>query len=447
GGMCTLIGTSTNVLVSSLAVQHGLRPFGMFEFSTLGVVLLVVGGIYLVVARGLLPERVVGDRSLTERYDLSPYLSEVEILPESPLAGKTIAEARLGERHDLVILGLSRRGGDARPPGVLDRLREGDRLLVKAPLGTLLGLLDRMGLSVSTGRHPDDQKLRSANAVLIEAVVTPQSALEGNTLKRANFRRRYGATALAIHRPGADFVDKIGRVALRVGDQLLILAHRKNLEPLKGQTDFVVVEEIEVPVLRPKRTLASIAIIAGVVITAAMGFYPIAVSALVGSVLMVATGCLPLTKVHRSVDWSVIVLLGGLIPLGTALEKTGAADQAVGGFFWLLGDAGPHVVLSAFFLVTCVLTGFMSNTATAALMVPLAITTARSLGVDPHSFLIAATFAASMAFYTPVGYQTNLLVYGPGGYRFADYLKVGGPLALICWALATWLIPVFFPFR
>ncbi len=447
GGTCTLIGTSTNILVSSLAAQHGLRPFGMFEFSSLGVVLFASGAIYLVLfGRRLIPERVSADRSLTRGYDLSPYLSEVEILPDSPLAGKTLSEARLGERQDLEVLALFRSGEDTRPPRAVDRLREGDRLLVKAPVGALLGLRDTMGLATRPGRHPDDQKLRSANAVLVEAVVTPQSSLDGTTLKRANFRHRHGATVLAIRRPSGDFLDKIGKVVLRVGDQLLVLAHRKNLDLLKKQGDFVVIQEMEVPLLRPTRALAATAIIAGVVITAATGLYPIAISALVGSVLMVVTGCLPLPKVQRSVDWSVIVLLGGLIPLGTALEKTGAADQAVHGLLWLLGEAGPHVVLSAFFLVTTVLTGFVSNTATAALMVPLAITIARTLGVDPHPFLIAVTFAASMAFYTPIGYQTNLLVYGPGGYRFTDYLRVGGPLVLICCVLTTWLIPIFFPF-
>jgi di/tricarboxylate transporter len=436
GGTCTLIGTSTNILVSSLAEQHGIRPFRMFEFGPLGVVLLVAGGAYLVlVGRWLLPERVSADRNLTRRYNLSRYLSEIEILPGSSLAGQALSEAGLGERHELEVLALIRNGEDPRPPGASDRLHEGDRLLVKAPVGALMALRDPMGLAILSGNHPDYRKQLSADGVLVEAVITPQSSLEGRTLKGADFRNHYGATALAIRKPGESVLDKIGKVRLRVGDQLLILAHRNHLDLLKRQTDFVVVQELEVPQIRPARALVAVSIIAGVVVTAATGLYPIAISALVGSLLMILTGCLPLRMVHRSVDWSVIVLLAGLIPLGIALEKSGAAGQAVRGVMLLLGASSPNVVLSVMFLGTALLTGFISNTATAALMVPLAITTAQALGVDPHPFLIAVTFAAS-----------NLLVHGPGGYRFLDYLRAGGPLNLICWLLATWLIPVFFPF-
>jgi di/tricarboxylate transporter len=446
GGMCTLIGTSTNILVSSLAEQHGIRPFEMFEFTRLGVVLFGAGLVYvMLVGRRLLPERVQPE-SLTEGYHLNRYLSEAMVLPGSVLAGKTLPEAQLGERYDLEVLGLIRSDGRRILPGEDERLEEEDLLLVKAPAAALVQLRDRAGIAIKPGRHPDDADLRSDDSVLVEAVVSPNSPLEGRTLKGVDFRHRYGATTLAIRRHGEDIREKIGKVRLRLGDEMLILAPRKNLDRLRQETDFMILEELEVPVLNPATAITSVLIVAGVVTTAALGLYTIAEAAVVGSVLMVLTGCLPIRKVYSEIDWRVIFLLAGLIPLGIALETSGAAESAVHGLLRLNGDFGPTVVLSVFFLVAFLLTGFMSNAATAALLAPLAITCGNALEVDPRPFLMALAFAASAAFYTPVGYQTNLLVYGPGGYRFTDYVKVGGPLNILVWILATLLIPVLFPF-
>ena len=276
--------------------------------------------------------------------------------------------------------------------------------------------------------------------------MSPNSPLEGRTLKGVDFRHRYGATALAIRRHGEDIREKIGKVRLRLGDEMLILAPRQNLDRLKQETDFVILQELDVPVLKPAAALTSSLIVTGVVVTAAFRFYTIAEAALVGSVLMVVTGCLPIRKIYSEIDWRVIFLIAGLIPMGIALQTSGAADSAVRGVLLLIGGFGPSVVLGVFFFLAFALTGFMSNTATAALMVPLAITFARALDVDPKPFLMAVAFAASAAFYTPIGYQTNLLVYGPGGYRFTDFVKVGGPLNIVVWILATLLIPVLFPF-
>jgi di/tricarboxylate transporter len=446
GGMCTLIGTSTNILVSSLAVQAGIEPFGMFEFTRLGLILFGAGAVYLFVfGRHLLPERIQPE-SLTEGYHLNRYLSEVMVLPGSSLLGKTLREAQLGERYDLEVLALIRANGRRLGPAEVDRLEEDDLLLVKAPAAALVQLRDRAGIGIKPGRHPDDADLRSAESVLVEAVVSPNSPLEGRTLKGVDFRHRYGATALAIRRHGEDIREKIGKVRLRLGDELLILAPRQNLDRLKQETDFVILQELDVPVLKPAVALTSSLIVAGVVLTAAFGLYTIAEAALVGSVLMVLTGCLPIRKIYQEIDWRVIFLIAGLVPMGIALQTSGAADSAVQGLMWLMGDLGPTAVLGAFFFMAFALTGFMSNTATAALLVPLAITFARTLEVDPKPFLMALAFAASAAFYTPIGYQTNLLVYGPGGYRFTDFVKVGGPLNIVVWILATLLIPVLFPF-
>ncbi len=446
GGTCTLIGTSTNILVSSTAAERGIEPFGMFEFTRLGLLLLAAGAIYLLLfGRKLLPERIPAE-SLTEGYHLNRYLSEVLLLADSPIAGLTLPEAKLGERFDLEVLGLYRDKRMWGFPGTDLILKEGDILIVKAPAAALVQLRDAMGVAIKHGRHPDDADLRSVDSALLEVVVAPNSALEGRTLKAVDFRHRYGATALAIRRHGEDMRDKIGRVRLRFGDELLIMARRLSLARLREQTDFVVLQELDVAVLRPWRAITSLTIVIAVVVSAAMGLYSIAESAVIGSVLMVLSGCLPIRKVYNSVDWKTIFLLAGLIPMGTALEASGAASSAVNGLLAVSGDLGPKVVLGSFLVLTVVLTGFMSNNATAVLLAPLAITTAQTMGVDPRPFLVALTFGASAAFWTPIGYQTNLLVYGPGGYRFIDYVRLGLPLNVLHCGLATFLIPLLFPF-
>jgi di/tricarboxylate transporter len=452
GGMCTLIGTSTNILVSSVAAGHvdhlgrQIEPFGMFEFSQLGLLLFAAGTVYLLLfSRRLMPERVQPE-SLTEGFHLNRYLSEVVVLEGSTLAGQSLVKARLGERYDLEVLSLIRGGVIRGTPGENEILLEADILLVKAPAAALVRLRDTAGIGIKPGRHPDDADLNSAESTLLEVVVSPNSVLEGRSIKGLDFRHRFGATALAIRRHGADIREKIGRVRLRIGDELLLLAHRSNLERLKQQTDFLVLQELEVPVLRPRAVLTALAIVAGVVTVAALNLIPIAEAAVVGAVLMVVTGCLQVRKVYPSVDWQVIFLLAGLIPLGVALETTGAAGRAVDFIITITGGWGNTAVLGAFFVIAALLTGFMSNAATAALLAPLAVTCANALQVSPRPFLIALAFAASSAFYTPIGYQTNLLVYGPGAYRFRDFVRLGLPLTLLYSVLATLLIPRFFPF-
>ncbi|NIM00784.1 MAG: SLC13 family permease [Acidobacteria bacterium] len=446
GGTCTLIGTSTNIIVSSAAAEHGQPGFGMFEFSKLGLIVLLICGAYLMlIGRHILPERIKAE-TLTEGFHLNSYLSEVEVLDGSPLIGQTVVEARIGDAYNLEVLGHVR---DKQMRNVMaghGALLAGDILLVKAQAETLVGLGERAGLAVRPSRRHSDSDLRPGDTVLLEAVITNNSELEGRSLKAVDFRNNFGATALAIRRGGEDLLEKIGHVRLRLGDELLIQAPRQNLEKLRNQRAFLILQELDLPTLDVRKAVLSGSIIAGVVAVAAFGIYPIVSAAIAGAVLMVVTGCLNVRRVYREVDWVVIVLLGGLIPLGIALETTGAAADVADLILRLGGQMGPHVALGLFVLLTAVLTGAMSNNATAALLAPLAIQIAVVLDVDPRPFLVALTFAASAAFYTPIGYQTNLLVYGPGGYKFADYFRVGAPLTVLYVVLVTWLIPMFFPF-
>jgi di/tricarboxylate transporter len=420
----------------------------MFEISHLGLALLAVGAVYMIVfGRMLLPRRVEPAR-LAERHRLNQYLSEIVVREDSPLDGKTLREARLGEQLDLEVLGIVRRGRtelETLPSQDL-RLRAGHTLLVKAPAEVIARLQTHAGIAIRATLHPDHDHMKSVDTAMIEAVVGANSALEGRTLKGANFRRQYGATVLAIRRQGGEIREKIGRVRLRVGDELLVLAPRHALDQLRDESDFIVLQEVRHTTLHTRRAAVAVAIVAGVVALAAAGLYPIVEAAVIGSVAMVLTGCVPARRVYRSIDWQVVFLLAGLIPLGLALDASGATVQLVDAMLWLVGDLGPHAVLAAFLGLTFLLTGVMSNNATAALMVPLALVTSDTLGVDSRPFLVAVMFAASAAFWTPFGYQTNLLVYGPGGYRFLDYVRVGGPLNLVYLGLCTLLIPLLFPF-
>ncbi len=446
GGTCTLIGTSTNIIVSSAAEEHGLPGFGMFEFSALGLIVLLICGAYMmIIGRRIIPERIQAE-SLTEGFHLNRYLSEVLVLEDSPLIGLTVTEARIGERYDLEVLGHVRDKVMRNVMTGYGALQAGDILLIKAPAAALVRLGDKAGIVVRPEKHPNDDALRSGDTVLFEAVISTNSELEGRSLKAVDFRNTFGATALAIRRGGEDLLEKIGHIRLRLGDELLIQAPRQNLAKLRRQRAFLVLQELDLPTLDVRKALLAGLIIAAVVTVAALGIYPIVSTAIGGAVLMVITGCLPVRRVYQEIDWVVIVLLGGLIPLGVALETTGAAADVADLILHFGGQMGPHFALGLFIVLTALLTGAMSNNATAALLAPLAINIADALAVDARPFLVGLMFAASAAFYTPIGYQTNLLVYGPGGYKFADYLRVGGPLTVLYAALITWLIPLFFPF-
>jgi len=446
GGTCTLIGTSTNIVVSSIAADAGLRPFGMFEFSLLGIILFVAGSLYLfTVGQRAMPERVPAG-SKAQGFNINRYLSELRVGKGSRLIGKTLEQAALAEKHDVEILAQVRDGVVREVPEGHSVIREGDRLLVRAEAASLVKLREREGLAPRAERNRESLDLESGGSALVELVVKPDSEVEYRTLKGIDFRRRFGATVLAIRHYGRELRERIALTPLRGGDELLVLVPRNGLQRLREEPSFVLLGELEIPVVRPRRALIAGLLIAGVVGFATFGPFSIVETAVVGAALMVLTGCLPARKVYETIDWRVIFLLAGLLPLGIAFETTGAAKVAVDFLLQFSRELGPTVVLGCLFFTASVLTGFMSNTATAALLAPLAIATADTLGLNPRPFLMAVTFAASAAFFTPIGYQTNLLVDGPGGYRFNDYVKVGGPLTLLYALLATLLIPIFFPF-
>ncbi len=444
GGVCTLIGTSTNLLVSAIAVKAGLEAFSVFEFSKLGVIMLVVGIAYfLVVGRWLLPER--NRAELTEAYELRDYITEFRILEDSPLIGKRVHETGLRDQHDATVLKIIRQDEHIDMP-VHHKLREGDVLLVEGRIKELMDARDAVKLAIEPRFKLSDNELKDEDLTLVEALIAPRSSLIGRTLKTLDFRRRFNAIVLAVQRKEQTLRKKLNAVRLQFGDSLLIQARPAELAQLRADPDFIVLDEVEAPSLRKGKAPVALGIVAIAIALAAFNVFPILHTAIAGCVALILTRCLSVEQAYAAVDWKVIFLLAGILPLGVAMQNSGAAKLIAGNTLGLVANMGPHVVLAVLYLLTALLTETMSNNASAVLLAPIAITISKEMGVDAKPFLMAVCFAASTSFATPVGYQTNTMVYHPGGYRFTDYLKVGVPLNLIFWGIAVVFIPIFWPF-
>ncbi|MCS6805731.1 MAG: SLC13 family permease [Acidobacteriota bacterium] len=446
GGVCTLIGTSTNILVSSIAESHGLAPFSMFELTPLGLIMFIVGATYmLLVGIRLIPNRR-GEGDLTEAFSLNEYLTEIVLLPDGPSVGQPIKDTPLVHDLDITIVQIRRDSVVIHQPTGDVPLRAGDVLLVRCNLEKIRALQEREGIKLKPEAKWDDEHLMSDEYRLLEVVVAPNSPLVGSTLQRSNFRENYGGTVLAIRHHQQLLREKISDTVLRAGDVLLVAIHRARLNAFKRSGHFITVSEQQTVEFRRDKSIVAVAIVFGVVLAATVKLSPIVVAAVSGAILLVLLGCLTMEEAYQAIEWRILFLLAGVLSLGTALEKTGAAQLISSYLVSTVGDLGLVALVSAFYLLTSLLTETMSNNATAALLAPIAISTAAALDVNPRPFLMAITFAASASFMTPVGYQTNTMIYGPGQYKFIDFVKVGGPLNLLFWLLATLLIPLIWPF-
>lgn len=444
GGVSTLIGTSTNILVSSIAVKHDLPAFGMFEMTPFGIIVLVAGIIYmLLIGIKFLPDRI-NPSDYSEKYQMEDYITEIVLLPNAQSVNTEIRYSPLVKDLDIDIIEIQRGDDYHFFPNPSTVLLANDILKVRCKIDKLKNLHVREGIKLKSDRKVNDYTLTDSR--LVEAVVTHNSKLIGKTLKRINFRATYGATVLAIRHRGVLMHEKLGKTPLLAGDVLLIEVKQDWLPRLRQTFDFIIISEVNTIEFKKKKAFIAVAVIFLVVFTAAIGLVPIVQSAVIGSVLMVLTGVISLDEAYQSINWKVIFLLAGVLTLGLALEKTGAAALIAQFLISSVGTLGNRALVSAFFFLTLLFTNFMSNNATAAVIAPIAIITADSLGLNSRPFLMAVTFAASLSFMTPVGYQTNTMIYEPGNYKFTDYIKVGGPLDLILWILATILIPILFPF-
>lgn len=445
GGTMTLIGTSTNLLVSSITQEAGLSAFNMFDFAPLGIIILIAGVLYLtLIGRHLIPDRPV-QVSLVDKYGIREYLSEVEVLPDSPLVGKRLVDSGLMERLDITVLDILRDGRAIRLPSASRHIRPGDILLVRASPEQLLAVQKTEGLAISPIRKHIDDLLETHEGIgMAEVVVSAKSSLIGYSLKELNFRQRFGAVAIGIQRGGMQLYSKLGHETIMAGDMLLLIGEKQALQKLAKSPDFLLLLDIPVPNLRPHSPWALI-IMFGVVLAILFNILPVMVSALLGAFLMIVSGALTLDEAYAALDKRVLVMLGGILPLEAAMEHSGLALWLAEGMLSVLGDSSPWVLIAAFYLLSMLLTEAMSNQATAVVLTPLAISTALTLGANPVPFIMAITFAASASFMTPIGYQTNTMVYSSGKYHFFDFTRVGAPLNLLLWAISTVAIPLIWP--
>lgn len=443
GGTCTLVGTSTNILIDKIAVDHGQPSLGMFEFGALGVVLLVAGIAYLfTIGARILPAHERPEE-LSDDYDLAGYVLDVEFEEGSDSVGVAIRDMPSLEGLDLVVLSRTRAGKTRAFPRSSAVVAAGDLLRVRCGAEAVTELKRREGVAVRPISDLHDEDLEG-ETVLAEVVVPTSSPIVGESVADVGTLEFLGGVLLAVRQRGAIQHERLDRLRLRAGDLLLLEIPRERLSRLRNARTLLLVSEQEMPQARWRAVLATF-VIAGVVGGAVIGLLPIVSMAVIGAVVLVLAGCLTMRQAYEAVDWQVIFLLAGALSLGTAMEQSGAARLISDGLVKLVGGLGPQALISAFYLLTALLTAAMSNNATAVLLAPIAISTADSLGFDSRPFLMAVAFGASASFLTPVGYQTNTLVFGPGAYRFLDFVRVGAPLVVLFWAISTFLIPRIWP--
>ena len=444
GGVCTLVGTSTNVLVSSIAREHGQPAFSMFEFAPLGALFVALGlGYMLLVGLRLVPaRRSWGD--LAQQYEVSKFLTDIAVGPDSPFIGKSAGEAKLPS--DLELLEVYRKGGRLAGWGRAGVLQEGDVLRVRGSAEEIGRLMQRQLVTIKPSSESFDVDFESATTALVEVVIAPEWTPVAQRVRELNFLHRFGAVVLAIRHGGVLRGRDLGRYRLSAGDSLLLWMEADRVAEVRRARGLLVVSQVSHPQQRRRKIPLALGIFGGAIAVAALGVAPIVVTAVVGALLMLLTHCLSSEEAYESIEWPIVFLLAGMLPLGIAMEKTGTARLLADGLLAVLGPMGPRAVLAGLFLVTMLLTNLITHPAAAAMLAPIALQAAAELQVSPRPLLMAVTYAASLSFLTPVGYQTNTLVYSAGNFRFSDFPRVGAPLSLLLWGGAVLAIPMLWPF-
>jgi di/tricarboxylate transporter len=440
----TLVSTSTNIVVSGLMGAYDLPPIGMFELAPVGIPITVAGVIYMLTfGRRLIPDRTASDE-LTGTFGLRPYLTEILILPGSPLIGKTLEESGLGRDLDLTVLRLERGKERFMAPRADLLLQEGDVLLVEGLREQILKIKATGGIDIKADVKFSDPDLETKDTGLVEALLMPRSPLIGRTLTRLRFRERFGLQVLAINRHGETIRNKISAVPLRLGDVLLIQGHRANITALQDSRMLNILGSVEEPSPYFRRAPLAIAIFTGALAAGTFNLVSFPVAMLAGAVLAFLTRCITPEEAYREVEWKALILIGSMLAVGAAMEQTGTAEYLSGLLVQAIGHSEPVWLLTAFFILTVLLTQPMSNQAAAVVIVPVAIQTALQLELNPRTFAMMVAVAASTSYLTPLE-PSCLMVYGPGRYRFIDFLKVGSLLTILIYLIAILLVPRIWP--
>ncbi len=446
GGTCTLIGTSTNLVVNGLMLENRMPTMGMFEIGMVGVPYAIIGTLYLLLpGRKLLPDR----KELLEQLGESrrEYLLEMQVQPECRLVGQTVESAGLRHLPGLFLIEIDRDGALVAPVAPEDIIHANDRLVFTGVVSSIVELERIPGLVPAADPAYEVTPRQQRRRRLCEAVVSESSPLIGKTIRDADFRATYGAAVVAVHRSGSRVASKVGDVRLRPGDTLLLQAKTHFQRAHRNDPAFYLISDVqEYRPLRRDRAWIALALFATLVVLMTTNLVPLEIAATLVAVAMVAFGCISQGEARQSVEWQVLVTIAAAFGVGTALQTSGAARAIAETLFHVVEPLGPLVALAAIYLLTSLLTEMVTNNAAAVLLFPFCIEIARLFDASPRPFLMALVLAASASFMTPIGYQTNMMVYGPGGYRFSDFLRVGGPLNLLLWIVAVIMVPIVWPF-
>ena len=456
GGTLTLIGTSTNLIVSSVMEEYNMIPFSMFEFTKLGVIFLVLGTIYnMIISKWFMPSRSIIS-SLTRKYHMGSFLTEFKIGEDSPLIGYSYGEMEITQKYNLQVYKIIRDSNNIRFNLHNIIIREGDIFLVQINVKDMLKFKDDMKVLLLSDVKMNQAELTGKNHVIVEGIVSQQSALIGKTLQELDFRSRFGSFVLAVKRQRELLRNKIAHIRLKFSDTLLIMVPKERLDILRTSNDLIVLEELDIHLRYERYWWFSILVIPAVMLLATFGVIPIVKGAVLGAILLLVLRSLSIQDAYESISWSVIFLIASLIPLGTAIHNTNL-DKSIGDLIYVLGaliggveNVNPIIILAVLYGVTFILSAFVSNAAVAVMLTPIGILLASLIGdngIDSRPFLVAICFGASCSFMTPMGYQTNMMVYGPGQYRLKDFFQMGIPLTIIFWLAAVYWIPKFWPFQ
>ncbi len=452
GGTCTLLGTSTNILVSSVAETAGDRPFGMFEMAAVGVPLFVIGLIYmLTIGNRILPirETLTSILSAEERRE---YITEAFVSPDSSVIGKTIIEAGIAKLPGIRVIDLVRSGVSLQIRLNKADLQAGDRLILACRASGIAKARSFQGLDLEQEKKLGLAQINAHEGMIVEGILGPNSELIGKTLEEVNFRQRFRMVVLAIHRKGRNLREQLGTLRLDFGDTLLLLGTDEAIQRISGGEDILLMDQRAV---RSKtsitRMLTVLGSIVGVVFCASTGLLRIEAAAVIACVFLFVTNCIRPKDGYGSIQWNILFIIFGMLSMGLAMQRTGASTWLADHMIGLVNafaseDIRPYVMLACLYLLTNLLTEVLSNNAAAVLMATLAVGIAETLGVNLRPLLFTVAVAASASFATPIGYQTNTYIYGAGGYRFSDFVKVGLPLNFICFLVTIFLIPMIWDF-
>jgi di/tricarboxylate transporter len=448
GGNMTLIGTPPNILASSLLESYGgIEPFTFFDFLPTGLMVLGAGTLYMaLVGRHILPARTPSSDP-SRAVDLRPFLSEVRIAENSQLVGRTAVAYPFGDRYDLNIIQVRRGDAETFFPSPDRQLAAGDVLLVEGRPEDMLTVSMAYQLVPAPGERATEieQELTSDSGRLVEITLAPNAEVAGKSLKELDFRNKFGLTVMALRHQGESIVTRLADVPLSVGDAMLVQGSENRIELLRRDDDYLVLDTPPLQTRRLRKAPVTVAILLGVLLVVTLGWLPVAAAMLIGALLLVLSGALTMDEAYQSIEWRSIFLIAGMLPLGIAMETTGTAALLANQIIGLFGDLGPRAVLMGVFVMTALLTEIISNAAATVLVVPIAIDAALGLDASPRAFVMAAVIAASTSFLMPIGHQVNVLVFGPGGYRFSDYTRVGVWLNLIIATLVALFLPLIWP--